>query len=179
MSSRLEMKQPCRNSIYTETKLKSTHKLEKRLRGNLKAATERALANKNNLVILDHGNYIKGWRYELHCMAKSTRTKSMILYIEDNDEVRFLENNLKRDDKEEAYSEEILKALNFRFETPNPKNRWDSPMETISNMNHSLLNPDDLIQTLAQHFTGNATQKEVKPNNSTQQPAKSNLTDME
>ena len=52
-------------------------------------------------------------------------------------------------------------------------------METISNVNHSSLNPDDLVQTLAQHFTGNATQKEVKPNNSTQQPAKSNLTDME
>ena len=192
-------------NLHRNEAFENTHKLEKRLRGNLKAATERALANKNNLVILDHGNYIKGWRYELHCMAKSTRTKSMILYIEDNDEVRFLENNLKREDKEEAYSEEIqeilnnlinsidmtffemiflkfpvlLKALNFRFETPNPKNRWDSPMETISNINHSSLNPDDLIHTLAQHFTGNATQKEVKPNNSTQQPAKSNLTDME
>merc|ERR1711879_780276 len=104
MSSRLEMKQPCRNSIYTETKLKSTHKLEKRLRGNLKAATERALANKDNLVILDHGNYIKGWRYELHCMAKSTRTKSMILYLDDNDEEQFLSNNQLR---ENCYSDEI------------------------------------------------------------------------
>ena len=99
-------------NLHRNEAFENTHKLEKRLRGNLKAAVERALANKNNLVILDHGNYIKGWRYELHCMAKSTRTKSMILYIEDNDEGRFLENNLMREDKEEAYSEEIQKIKN-------------------------------------------------------------------
>ena len=95
-------------NLHRNEAFENTHKLEKRLRGNLKAATERALANKDNLVILDHGNYIKGWRYELHCMAKSTRTKSMILYIEDDDEGKFLENNKGREDPEEAYSEEIL-----------------------------------------------------------------------
>lgn len=166
-------------NLHRNEAFENTHKLEKRLRGNLKAATERALANKDNLVILDHGNYIKGWRYELHCMAKSTRTKSMILYIEDDDEGKFLENNNGREDSEEAYSEEILHALNFRFEAPNSKNRWDSPMETISNLDHSSLNPESLIRNLAKHFTGETGGAKIKPNNSTQQPKKSNLSDME
>jgi tRNA uridine 5-carbamoylmethylation protein Kti12 len=159
-------------NLHRNEAFENTHKLEKRLRGNLKAATERALANKDNLVILDHGNYIKGWRYELHCMAKSTRTKSMILYIEDDDEDKFLENNKGREDPEEAYSEEILHALNFRFEAPNSKNRWDNPMETISNLDHSSLNPETLIKNLAKHFTGETGGAKIKPNNSTQQPKK-------
>merc|ERR1712187_167445 len=104
-------------------------------------------------------------------MAKSTRTKSMILYIEDNDEEQFSKNNGKRDNPELAYSEEILKALNFRFETPNSKNRWDSPMETISNLNYENFGEnfaEDLIQKLSRHFTGQAGSQKVKPNNSTQ-----------
>merc|ERR1712048_235892 len=77
----------------------STHKREKMLRSTLKNRTETALANKRNLVILDHGNYIKGWRYELWCMAKSTGCKSCVVYIEENDTEKLLTLNGKKPQK--------------------------------------------------------------------------------
>lgn len=45
---------------------------EKLIRADLKSNSLRKL-NRNDLVIMDGGNYIKGYRYELYCATKSAR----------------------------------------------------------------------------------------------------------
>lgn len=45
---------------------------EKMIRAELKSNSLRKL-NKNELVIIDGGNYIKGYRYEIFCATKSAR----------------------------------------------------------------------------------------------------------
>lgn len=45
---------------------------EKMIRADLKSNSLRKL-NKNDLVIMDGGNYIKGYRYEIYCASKSAR----------------------------------------------------------------------------------------------------------
>lgn len=45
---------------------------EKMIRADLKSNSLRKL-NKNDLVIIDGGNYIKGYRYEIFCASKSAR----------------------------------------------------------------------------------------------------------
>ena len=45
-------------------------KQEKDTRGTLKSEVDRWLT-KDNLVILDSLNYIKGFRYELYCIARA------------------------------------------------------------------------------------------------------------
>lgn len=52
---------------------------EKALRGALRAAVERRLS-RHDVVILDSLNYIKGFRYELYCLARAARTPLCLVY---------------------------------------------------------------------------------------------------
>ncbi len=45
---------------------------EKMIRAELKSESTRKV-NKNDLVIIDGGNYIKGYRYEIYCASKAAR----------------------------------------------------------------------------------------------------------
>ena len=51
---------------------------EKETRGKIKAAVERAIT-KDAVVIADSLNYIKGYRYELYCVARSARTNHCVV----------------------------------------------------------------------------------------------------
>ena len=63
--------------IYVILRIIDGH-AEKMTRGTLKSAVERNL-NKDTIVILDSLNYIKGFRYELFCIAKSVATPIVIV----------------------------------------------------------------------------------------------------
>ncbi|XP_042853087.1 protein KTI12 homolog [Panthera tigris] len=52
---------------------------EKALRGALRAAVERRLS-RHDVVILDSLDYIKGFRYELYCLARAARTPLCLVY---------------------------------------------------------------------------------------------------
>ncbi|XP_049731148.1 protein KTI12 homolog [Elephas maximus indicus] len=52
---------------------------EKALRGALRAAVERRLS-RQDVVIVDSLNYIKGFRYELYCLARAARTPLCLVY---------------------------------------------------------------------------------------------------
>ncbi|XP_004639177.2 protein KTI12 homolog [Octodon degus] len=52
---------------------------EKALRGALRASVERRLS-RQDVVILDSLNYIKGFRYELYCLARAAHTPLCLLY---------------------------------------------------------------------------------------------------
>ncbi|XP_006628956.2 protein KTI12 homolog [Lepisosteus oculatus] len=111
-----------KNSVYADSQK------ERNLRGALRAEVERKV-NKEDVVILDSLNYIKGYRYELFCLIKHTQTPHCLVYCLTSAEVSSTWN--KCGDVEKQYSQEILDALIMRFETPDSRNRWDSPLFTV------------------------------------------------
>ena len=68
---------------------------EKLTRGAIKAAVERSVT-KEVTVIVDSLNYIKGYRYELYCLARAATTPHLVIYCETPKE-SILEWNQKRD----------------------------------------------------------------------------------
>ncbi|KAJ0069487.1 hypothetical protein NL108_008275, partial [Boleophthalmus pectinirostris] len=101
---------------------------EKDARGALKAEVERKV-NKEDIVILDSLNYIKGYRYELFCLIKHAQTPHCLVYCLTSPETSSKWNSER--DVSERYSQEIFDALILRFEDPDSRNRWDSPLFTV------------------------------------------------
>ena len=96
---------------------------EKQTRASLKAAFDRAPKTPRVLVILDSLNYIKGFRYELHCLSKASGEKHGILWV--------LNSLQQVQTWNKAYSSELLKELIQRYEPPDERNRWDKPLYTV------------------------------------------------
>jgi protein KTI12 len=100
---------------------------EKTTRATLKAAVERHLS-KNSIVIADSLNYIKGYRYELFCIARAAGTPLAVLWCDTPRALACEWNELR----ENAMPTELFQELSMRFEPPNPRNRWDSPLFTLA-----------------------------------------------
>ncbi|XP_022817082.1 protein KTI12 homolog [Spodoptera litura] len=145
-----------KNSTYLDSQK------EKRVRGYLKSEVLR-LIGKDNVVILDGTNYIKGYRYELYCASKASKSTQCTVYtIRNHDEA--WEDNVKRESGEDSssvpYTEEVFNALSrLRFEEPNSNNRWDSPLFTVQPTDE--MNLEDVYKVLFE-------KKPPPPNMSTQ-----------
>ncbi|KAM3956152.1 protein KTI12 homolog [Aphomia sociella] len=145
---------------------------EKRIRGYLKSEVMK-LIGKDNVVILDGSNYIKGYRYELYCASKASKCTQCTLYtIRNFDEA--WEDNKRRENSTDAategdrdinmapYTEEVFNALSrLRFEEPNSNNRWDSPLFSVQPTDS--LDLEGVYQALFER-------KPPPPNMSTQNP---------
>ncbi|RXH69993.1 protein KTI12 homolog isoform X1 [Malus sylvestris] len=100
---------------------------EKNLRGVLRSEVDRSVS-KDSVIIVDSLNSIKGYRYELWCLARAAGIRYCVLFC-DADETHCRKWNEERREKgEAAYSDKIFEDLVRRFETPERRNRWDSPM---------------------------------------------------
>lgn len=100
---------------------------EKNLRGVLRSEVDRSVS-KDSTIIVDSLNSIKGYRYELWCLARAAGIRYCVLYC-DADETHCRKWNEERREKgEDAYDDKIFEDLVRRFETPDRRNRWDSPL---------------------------------------------------
>ncbi|KAF2851737.1 chromatin associated protein KTI12 [Plenodomus tracheiphilus IPT5] len=97
-----------------------TAKAEKDARAEEYSAVKRVLS-RDDVVIADGLNYIKGFRYQLYCEAKALQTPSCVPQ-------RCREYNKKDKEKGEGYEDEDFENLIFRYEEPNGMTRWDSPL---------------------------------------------------
>ena len=104
-----------------------TSAAEKQTRAALKAAFDRAPKLSSTLVILDSLNYIKGFRYELHCISKASGERHGILWVLNRLDVIEKWNQ----DRTTGYPPELLKELIQRYEPPDERNRWDKPLYTV------------------------------------------------
>ncbi|ODN01376.1 Protein KTI12 [Orchesella cincta] len=103
---------------------------EKELRAKVKSESQRLLT-KDNVVIMDALNYIKGYRYELFCISKAVPTRQVTVHC-DVSEAQAWEWNINTDRPDnEKYTREVFEHLVQRFETPDPQNRWDSPFFSV------------------------------------------------
>ena len=138
-------------TVYDLSKLpahtRSANASEKDARAAIYGAVKRVLSDRD-IVILDGLNYIKGWRYQLHCESKAVRTLSCILQIgcsvdraKQVNEQRLQRRQATQEqdkgdtetttDDTEAYEPGNWDNLVFRYEEPNPMTRWDSPLFTL------------------------------------------------
>lgn len=100
---------------------------EKNLRGVLRSEVDRSVS-KDNIIIVDSLNNIKGYRYELWCLARAAGIRYCVLYC-DVEETHCRKWNVERREKgEDNYNEAIFDDLVRRFEKPDGRNRWDSPL---------------------------------------------------
>jgi len=104
----------------------STPSMEKIARGSLKSSVERTLS-KDCLVIVDSLNYIKGFRYELYCVARQLKTTHCIVQCECAAS-QAKDWNKSHESKDKRYTDEVIDALIMRFEPPDDRNRWDNPL---------------------------------------------------
>lgn len=82
--------------------------------------------SRDEITILDSLNYIKGYRYELHCVVKSQKTLHCIVQTVVHEDQCIEWNEGRQEDTK--YTDEICKELIMRFEPPDSRNRWDSPL---------------------------------------------------
>lgn len=154
---------------------RSANASEKDARAAIYGAVKRVLSNKD-IVILDGANYIKGWRYQLHCEAKAVSTPSCILQIgcmkdkakEVNEErLRQRDAGTLPAEGPEPYEPGNWDNLVFRYEEPNPMTRWDSPLFPViwdDNEDQTKRTFDQLWDAIA-----GEGRKIVRPNQATQQ----------
>ncbi|KZF23631.1 chromatin associated protein KTI12 [Xylona heveae TC161] len=105
---------------------------EKDARSTLYSAIRRALG-RDDIVIADAMNFIKGYRYQLFCEAKALQTPSCVVHIGTPiDTCRSNNRLLLGDDTVDGgYPDDIFEDLVRRYEEPNGMTRWDSPLFTV------------------------------------------------
>jgi len=155
---------------------RSANASEKDARAAIYGAVKRVLSDKD-IVILDGLNYIKGWRYQLHCEAKAVRTPSCILQIGcAKDKAKEInEERLKRKEaghipaegEPEPYEPGNWENLVFRHEEPNPMTRWDSPLFALV-WDDNEDQTREVFDTLWDSIAGEG-RKVIRPNQATLQ----------
>lgn len=95
---------------------------EKKARGSFISTIERRVT-RTNIVIADGLNYIKGYRYQLYCIARAASTPHCVLHCVAREEVCRARNMV--------YPAEIFEELLLRYEEPSNQARWDSPLFTV------------------------------------------------
>ena len=106
----------------------------------------------HQLVVLDSLNYIKGYRYELHCIAKAAGETHGVVWLLCEENIAKRWNDERRRQGEECYSDEMRLELIMRYEPPDQRNRWDKPLWRI-NINSTL---DPSLRTKEDTTTGSA-----------------------
>lgn len=94
---------------------------------------------------MDSLNFIKGYRYELWCLARSAATRYCVIHVDTPAETCGQWNAQRAGD---AYSEEVMSDLLKRFERPDSKNRWDSPLFTIKPSQDEQMTVDTTIESV-------------------------------
>lgn len=119
-----------KNEVYASSQQ------EREVRGLLKSSVQRLL-NKDNVVILDSINYIKGFRYELYCVSKACHTTQCVIFCDASKETVIARNEsrttitISGDGSQQPYNSDVLQSLIMRFEKPSPSHRWDSPLFVV------------------------------------------------
>ena len=91
------------------------------MRASLRSNVEKHL-DTENIVICDSQNYIKGFRYELYCLAWNAQTTITVVFCDTKDEVaKKLNDERAEDDK---FNGDLFDDLCARMERPNPSSKF-------------------------------------------------------
>ena len=98
---------------------------EKILRASLKSNVEKYV-DQSRVVILDSMNYIKGYRYELYCLARSSMTTLCLVFCDtDKETAREWCESLEETKESNHFPADLFEDYASRMEFPNQAKRWD------------------------------------------------------
>lgn len=100
---------------------------EKNLRGVLRSEVDRSVS-KDSIIIVDSLNSIKGYRYELWCLARAAGIRYCVIFCDVGETQCQKWNEQRREKGEATYDDAVFEDLVRRFERPDRRNRWDSPL---------------------------------------------------
>lgn len=125
---------------------------EKNLRGVLRSEVARSVS-RDNIIIVDSLNSIKGYRYELWCFARAAGIRYCVLFC-DAEETQCKKWNEQRREKCEAtYDDTIFEDLIRRFEKPDRRSRWDSPLFELCPCKDGILKSSAAIVYAVSYLT--------------------------
>ncbi|KAJ6805541.1 protein KTI12-like protein [Iris pallida] len=101
--------------------------VEKNLRGVLRSEVDRSVS-RDSIIVVDSLNNIKGYRYELWCLARAAGIRYCVIYCDTVDDHCREWNNQRQENGQSSYDTNIFEDLVRRFERPDRRNRWDSPL---------------------------------------------------
>ncbi|KAF2725773.1 chromatin associated protein KTI12, partial [Polychaeton citri CBS 116435] len=135
---------------------------EKDARATFSSAIKRVLS-KDDVVVADGMNYIKGFRYQLYCEAKAVQTPNCVVHVgTPADKCREINDEALKSGSG-GYVAEIFDNLVFRYEEPNGMTRWDSPLFVVA---RDDIGPD--VQAIWDAMCGaGASSKVIRPNAAT------------
>lgn len=127
----------------TKSECYASSHAEKSTRSSLKAKVDRSLQEKT-LVICDSLNYIKGYRYELHCLSKAAKQQHGIIWILNSQATEW---NRMRQTKNpvQSFTDDQMRELIQRYEPPDSRNRWDKPLWRVD-LSPESENTDETVQ---------------------------------
>lgn len=131
---------------------------EKNLRGMVRSEVDRSLS-KDNIIIVDSLNNIKGYRYELWCLARAAGTRYCVLHCDVEETVCRKWNEERRERSEPDYNDKIFEDLVRRFERPDSKNRWDSPLFELCPTKDGIAKSSPAITDAVTYLTKQANSK--------------------
>lgn len=100
---------------------------EKMTLGVLRSEIARRL-QKDKVLIFDSLNLIKGYRYEVWCLARGSSTRCCVVHVDTPvDTCR----NWNESRSDGVYTEETFEDLASRLERPDSKNRWEAPLYSV------------------------------------------------
>mmetsp|Transcript_21949 Transcript_21949/g.37545 ORF Transcript_21949/g.37545 Transcript_21949/m.37545 type:complete len:331 (+) Transcript_21949:94-1086(+) len=103
---------------------------EKNTRGLLRCTLEKTLAaHPHGVTILDSLNNIKGYRYEIWCLARTAGARYCMVHVDTDVATCQTWNSSRSEDQ--RYSAAVFDDLTSRFERPDSKQRWDAPLFTL------------------------------------------------
>ena len=98
---------------------------EKILRASLKSNVEKYV-DQSRVVILDSMNYIKGYRYELYCLARNSMTTLCLVFCDtDKETAREWCESLEETKESNHFPPDLFEDYASRMEFPNQAKRWD------------------------------------------------------
>ncbi|KAH1097769.1 hypothetical protein J1N35_014690 [Gossypium stocksii] len=131
---------------------------EKNLRGVLRSEVDRSVS-KDNIIIVDSLNSIKGYRYELWCLARAAGIRYCVLYCDVGESQCRKWNEERREKGKAAYNDMIFEDLVRRFEKPDRRNRWDSPLFELWAYNDGVERSSIAIVDVVLYLTKKADSK--------------------
>ena len=118
-----------RNNAYKDARM------EKITRQTLQSTVERYLRPNGPHVILDSMNLVKGFRYQLWCIARENACRCVTIFCADSRGVTTSRNQnallQEVTASVEAYKPFIFEDLCNRYEIPDTRDRWHKPMFTL------------------------------------------------
>jgi protein KTI12 len=102
---------------------------EKMALGALRSEIERRL-HTTRVLVFDSLNLIKGYRYEIWCLARGAGTRCCLINVETPVDACREWNSGRA--AEEAYHDDVFEDLASRMERPDSRRRWEAPLYNVN-----------------------------------------------